>query len=113
MNDKVSLGPTTYASWSAAGSAFVGAIIVYLTGDHTAQTLTAVELAGASVLIFAISQLARYLQAHKKIGLASMAEALIPEIEAGEGALQEITTHTKANPPAEFTGNPPATPPVD
>lgn len=66
-NNSVSIGPSTLAGWGTALTAFLGAVIAYLTGSHTAQSVTAVELAGIGALSGGITQLGRYFQAHKYI----------------------------------------------
>jgi hypothetical protein len=80
MNNKVSIGTTTVAGWGTALAAFITAGITYLTGDHTAQTITALELAGIGVVSGGITQVFRYLQAHK----------LIPKSESYEHISNEI-----------------------
>lgn len=65
MQNQVSIGPTTVAGWGTAAIAFIAAIITYLTGDHSARSVTAVEVAGIGLVSFVITQGFRYLQAHK------------------------------------------------
>ena len=65
MKSQVPIGPTTVAGWGAAALAALGAIVTYLTGDHTAQSVTAMEEACIGFASFAITQGFRYLQAHK------------------------------------------------
>jgi hypothetical protein len=67
VRPSVPIGPTTVAGWGTAAVAFVLAAIAYLTGGHTAEQTTAVELAGAGVLSGLVTQIGRYLQAHKEI----------------------------------------------
>lgn len=74
-NNNVSIGSTTLAGWGTALTAFVAAGITYLTGDHSAQSVTAVELAGIGVLSGVITQIARYFQAHKMIPEQKIAES--------------------------------------
>lgn len=74
-NNNVSIGTTTLAGWGTALTAFVAAGITYLTGDHSAQSVTAVELAGVGVLSGVITQIARYFQAHKMIPEQKIAES--------------------------------------
>lgn len=70
MNEQnnVSIGPTTSIGWITAFIAFIGALITYLTGDHTAKSVTAVEAGAAGLVVLLVTQGARYLQAHKLIG---------------------------------------------
>lgn len=75
-NNNVSIGSTTLAGWGTALTAFVAAGITYLTGDHSAQSVTAVELAGIGVLTGSITQIARYFQAHKMIPEQKIAETI-------------------------------------
>lgn len=83
----VPVGPTTLAGWGSAALAFVLAAITYLTGGHTAEQTTAVELAAAGLLSGLVTQVGRYLQAHKQITVdleaASRAVGLTPaQVEA-------------------------------
>lgn len=59
----VPVGITTKAGWGAALTGFVSALLVYLTGDHTAQSVTAVELAGGALLLLLLTHGLRYAQA--------------------------------------------------
>jgi hypothetical protein len=61
----VPVGPTSVVGWSTAALAFVGALVAYFTGDHTAQSVTAVEAAGLGLVTLAITQLGRYSQVKK------------------------------------------------
>lgn len=65
MQNQVSIGPTTVAGWGTTVVTAIGAVITYLTGDHTARSVTAMELAAIGFASFAITQGFRYLQAHK------------------------------------------------
>lgn len=59
----VPVGSTTKVGWGAAAVAFGASVLTYLTGDHTAQETTSVELAGGSLLLLGITHGFRYLQA--------------------------------------------------
>ena len=67
MNNNVSVGPATSIGLVTAFTAFIGSLITYLTGDHTAQTVTALETGGAGLVILVVTLAGRYLQAHKLI----------------------------------------------
>jgi hypothetical protein len=96
MPNNVSIGPTTLAGWGTAGLALIGAIVTYLTGDHTARSVTAVEVAGLGFASFAITQAFRYLQAKK----------ILPE-----GTALPSTAEEEGNPPPPRVTEVPAIPP--
>jgi hypothetical protein len=73
-NNSVSVGTSTVAGLGTAALAFAGALLAYLTGDHTAQSVTAVELGGIAVLSGGITLLGRFAQAHKKITISHVVE---------------------------------------
>ncbi len=70
----VPVGPTTVVGWSTAALAFVGALVAYLTGDHSAQSVTAVESAVMGLLVLIVTQLGRYAQV-RKVEAAFLSEA--------------------------------------
>ena len=98
MQSNVPIGPTTVAGWGAALLALVGAIVTYLTGDHTAQSVTAMEEASIGFASFAITQGFRYLQAHK----------ILPEGSALPTTEEELLRP----PPPEHTTSQPEVPPA-
>jgi hypothetical protein len=69
INNNVSIGSTSVAGWTTSFTAFISAGIIYLTGAQTAQEVTAVEVAGMGLLTLVITQVFRYLQAHKLINV--------------------------------------------
>lgn len=71
MQTEVTIGATSVVGWGTAFSAFVVALITYVSGDHTAQTVTSVEMGGTGLLVLAITQTWRYAQAHKQKGVLS------------------------------------------
>lgn len=77
MKPEVPIGPTSVAGWGTALSAFIVAGIMYVSGDHTAQSVTSVEIAGAGVLVLGITHVFRYLQAKQPKGaVADIEKAL-------------------------------------
>jgi hypothetical protein len=74
----VPVGPTTLVGWGTALTAFAGALIAYLTGDHTAQSVTAVELAAFGLLPLLVTQLGRYAQVKK---IEAVAKPVLDGIE--------------------------------
>lgn len=118
MNNNVSIGSTTITGWTTAFTAFVSAGIVYLTGNQAAQEVTALEVAGMGLLTLVITQVFRYLQAHKLIGIEESvpleefppipAAAPVGKIGPPE-AVQPTATELPAMPPVEAQ---PIAPPV-
>ena len=82
MNNNVSVGPATSIGLLTACTAFVGSLVTYLTGDHTAQTVTALESGGAGLIILVVTLCGRYLQAHKLIssGIANDISKTAPDV---------------------------------
>lgn len=60
----IPVGPATKAGYSTAAIAFVLAIVAYLTGDHSQQTVGTLAAGGIGLVSFAGTQAGRYLQAH-------------------------------------------------
>lgn len=63
-SQKVSVGLATKAGYSLSAAALAAALIAYLTGDRSDQTLGTLTAAGVAVLAFVITQAGRYLQAY-------------------------------------------------
>lgn len=81
-NTTVPVGPTSIVGWSTALLAFAGALIAYLTGDHTAQSVTAVELAGSGLLSLVVTQAGRYSQVQRLENiLRPDAEAVLDDVK--------------------------------
>lgn len=86
MKSEVTVGPTTVVGWGTAASAFVLALLAYVTGDHTAQSVTSIEVAGGGLLVLGITQTWRYAQAHRQKGVLGEVEKLTEKLglEPGE-----------------------------
>lgn len=78
----VPVGPTTVGGVGLAGMALGSAIVMYLTGDQTAQQVTSIEVAAGGLLSALVVLGGRYAQAHKKIGTVfAQGEAVLSEIK--------------------------------
>lgn len=80
MKTEVPVGVTSVAGWGSAFVAFVAALLAYLTGDHTAQTVTAVEIGGASLVMLGVTNWWRYKQAHKQKETQGAIQKVIEEL---------------------------------
>lgn len=81
--NSVPIGVTSVAGWTTALAAFAGAVVAYLTGNHSVQTVTAIELAGIGLISGGITQLGRYFQAHKNIVGTNVTEVIHQELTPG------------------------------
>jgi hypothetical protein len=79
MSKTVPVGVTTQVGAALAALQFIGALVLYLSGDHTAASQTAVEVGASGVLTSLAVIAGRYFQAHKQIG------ADLEQVEHGLG----------------------------
>jgi|HubBroStandDraft_5_1064220.scaffolds.fasta_scaffold01601_6 hypothetical protein len=78
----VPIGTTSVVGWSASAVAFGTALVAYLTGDHSAQTVTSVEAAGVGLVMLAVTHLGRYAQVRKIEGtLLPVAKEVLGTVE--------------------------------
>lgn len=78
----VPVGPTTVGGVGLAAVSLASAVVLYLTGDTTAQQVTAIEVAAGGLLSAVVVMGGRYIQAHKKIGtVVAQGEAVLGEIK--------------------------------
>lgn len=82
----VSVGPTTVGGAGLAAVALGGALLMYLTGDHTAQQVTSIEVAAGGLVSALMVLGGRYAQAHKKIGVLG---TILPPAEAVLGEIKQ------------------------
>lgn len=61
----VPVGKTTVAGWGTTATAAVLALVAFLSGDHSEQTLGTVVAGTLAVVSFAVTQLGRYWQARE------------------------------------------------
>lgn len=80
----IPVGSTSKVGWGAAFTAFVAALVTYLTGDQTAQETTSVELAGGGLLLLAITHGFRYLQAIFGIKAAPEPPVVLPSADPAD-----------------------------
>lgn len=71
----VSVGPTTVGGVGLAAMALASAVVMYLTGDQTAQQVTSIEVAGGALVTAVVVMAGRYIQAHKSISTTVLAPA--------------------------------------
>jgi hypothetical protein len=85
MNNKVSIGSTTIVGWSSALLALLPTIIKAVETGSVALAGPEKYLAITGIVVGAITQIGRYLQAHKLIGLNvnKVAEELSHGFEQG------------------------------
>ena len=78
----VPIGTTSVVGWSASAVAFGTALVAYLTGDHSAQSVTSVQAAGVGLIMLAITHIGRYSQVRKIEGtLLPPAKAILGEVK--------------------------------
>lgn len=82
----VPVGPTTYGGVGLAAVALGSALVMYLTGDQTAQQVTSIEVAAGGLLSAIVVMGGRYIQAHKKIGVL---DTILPPAEAVLGEIKQ------------------------
>ena len=63
MQGKVQVGVATVTGYSVSTVAFVGAVLAYLGGDHSDQTVAIIGCGLVGALAFAITNIGRYWQA--------------------------------------------------
>jgi hypothetical protein len=71
----VPVGLTTKAGYTVSFLAFVAAIVAFVSGDHSDQTLGTIVAGAIGLVSLAATQLGRYVQAHTSI----KAQAVITE----------------------------------
>lgn len=93
QNNNVSIGPSTIAGGGTALTTFVLAIIAYSTGDHSAKSVTAIELAGISALSGSITLIGRYFQAHKNVAVTEIFKSAETDLasKSSNAVLTEIS----------------------
>lgn len=95
MNTKVAVGPSTVLGAGVSTSAFVAAVLAFLFGDHSQQTLGTIVGGALSGTVLVVTLAGRYLQAHAAL------------TNAAPGALNEdvpgLTEGVKADSPVEGT----------
>jgi len=64
---KVPVGVSTVSGYGLTVIAFAAAVVAYLTGDHSQQTVGTIAAGGVAALAFAITQIGRYVQAKAAI----------------------------------------------
>lgn len=82
----VPVGPTTVGGVGLAAVSLASAVVLYLTGDTTAQQVTAIEVAAGGLLSAVVVMGGRYIQAHKKIGVLG---TILPPAEAVLGEVKQ------------------------
>jgi hypothetical protein len=93
----VSVGPTTVGGVGLAAVSFASAVVLYLTGDTTAQQVTAIEVAGGGLLSAIVVMGGRYIQAHKKIGtILAQGEAVLGEVQHYPGVIAQVEALIKS-----------------
>jgi hypothetical protein len=92
---KVPVGPTTVAGYSVTAVAFAAAVLAYLTGDHSQQTLGTILAGVLAGLAFLSTQAGRFVQAHH---LAKQA-ALVSRTLAGSVLTPTTTTNVPVTSP--------------
>jgi hypothetical protein len=76
----VPIGPSTIAGYSATTIAFSLAVVAYITGDRSEQTLGTLAAAAAGVIALVVTNIGRFLQA-KEIVKAEGA-LLVDDVDA-------------------------------
>ncbi len=64
---KVPVGKTTVAGYGVAVAGLVGAVLAYVTGDHSQAQLGAIASGSIGVLSLLVTQIGRYVQANTQI----------------------------------------------
>jgi hypothetical protein len=64
---KVPVGKTTVAGYGVALAGLVGAVLAYVTGDHSQAQLGAIASGSIGVLSLLVTQIGRYVQANTQI----------------------------------------------
>jgi predicted cation transporter len=67
---KVPVGVTSVAGYTVTLAGVVGAVLAFLKGDRSDQTLGVLASAGLAILAFLSTQLGRYVQAHALVKTA-------------------------------------------
>lgn len=78
MQGKVPVGVTSVAGYTITLAGVVGAVLAFLKGDRSDQTLGVLAAGGTAVLAFLSTQLGRYAQAH-----AAVKKAPVHQIATG------------------------------
>lgn len=60
----VPVGVSSVAGYSVTIGTFAAAVVAYLNGDHSQNTIVVLALGAFSAVSFAITQVGRYAQAH-------------------------------------------------
>lgn len=84
---KVPIGPTSIAGYSVTALGVAAAIVAFVQGDRSEQTLGVLVSAGIAALAFGITQAGRYVQAHALV-VASTPTTVVPALVAGEAIAQ-------------------------
>jgi hypothetical protein len=74
---RVPVGFTTKLGASVTATGLAAAIVAFVTGDRSEQTVGTLTAAGVAVLAFAITAIGRYAQAHAQIKAAAPAQPVI------------------------------------
>lgn len=93
----VPIGTTSVVGWSASVLAFGTALVAYLTGNHSAQTVTSVEAAGIGLVILGITHIGRYAQVRKiEATVLPPTEAILEEVKHYDPNLSaQVETYVK------------------
>jgi hypothetical protein len=73
---RVPVGFTTKLGASVTATGLAAAIVAFVTGDRSEQTVGTLTAAGVAVLAFAITAIGRYAQAHAQIKAAAPAQRI-------------------------------------
>ena len=68
---KVAVGVSTVAGYTVTASTFAAAVVAYLSGDRSQDTLVVLALGAFSAVSFGVTQVGRYAQAHAQAGNAT------------------------------------------
>lgn len=89
MIPKVPIGPSTVAGYSVTVTGVVLAILSYLQGDHSQQTLGVLTAGAVALVSFAITQIGRYVQASRAIGKGAVQNLTFtqPKVQFGDSTM--------------------------
>lgn len=86
----VPVGPTSKVGWGAAATAFLAAVLTYLTGDHSAKEVTALELGIGGGVFLLVTHGFRYVQSIIGLKLPGVGlDAVDPESLAALSAVAQ------------------------
>lgn len=105
MQGKVSVGLATVTGYSVSTVAFVAAVLAYLGGDHSDQTVAIIGCGVVGALAFVVTSIGRYVQARSVITYGPWQSTETLAVEKSSGDVPALPVYAYSGEPTTASGS--------